>query len=174
MAEELMAWLLEKHHELVEKTRVAHGGEVSFAELNQRMAEYGGDYAWAISEDAIAQAAYRRRKLAFDEWYNRLFTIAKNLLPAGSSVKAIEAQIASDNRVEWQKWQDELLQLELQQNVRAQFLKVWSSLKDIYVELARNMRSDYQTAGGLSVGQTESGAERIERIKRLRRLSGKE
>ena len=166
--EDLVLWLMNRHKELEMKMQIVTGGEISFFELNKRMAEYGGDYAFAITEDIVTEHAYRRKQLEYEAWYNTLFTIAKNALPSGSSVKAIEALIATENPADWKKWKELLLQLELQKNARSQFLRVWSALKDIYVEIARNMRADWNTAGGISISDT--GQEKVGKIKRLRRL----
>ncbi len=166
--EDLLQWLKNKHQKLEEKMKVLFGDEISFAELNKRMANYGSDYAWAIAEDSIAEEVYRKKKLAFDQWLDRLLAIAKTEDPK-QAVKALQAIIAAENKEEWIKWKHELLQLELRKNARSMFIKVWGNMKDIYIELARNMRADYQSSGGVSIGET--GKQRVAKIKRIRRLS---
>ena len=169
---ELMQWLLEQHETIVQRTKIVHEEEISFSELNRRMAEYGSDYAWAISEDTIAEHAYQRKKLQFDRWYNPLFVAAKKNLPTGASAKSVEALVSTSHKEVWDQWKEELLQLKLQQRTREQFLKVWGSMKDIYVEIARNMRSDWQSAGGLSI--KSSGEDRVIKIKKIRKLKRQE
>ena len=169
---EMMQWLLEQHETIVQRTKIVYEEEIYFSELNKRMAEYGSDYAWAISENTIAEHAYQRKKLEFDRWYNPLFVSLKKELPTGASAKSVEALMSTKYKEDWDRWKEELLQLELQQKTREQFLKVWGSMKDIYVEIARNMRSDWKSAGGLNI--KSFGEERVVKIKKLRKLKRQE
>ena len=164
---DLTQWVIEQHKEIVERSRIGVEGSISFNELNKRMAEYGGNYAWAITENAIAEHAYQRKLWGFEQWRSKLFVDIQNELPSGTAVKKIDAIIMTENNERWTKWHQELLDLEQQKKVREQFLKVWGSLKDIYVELARNMRSDYGRADSLSIKRPTQ--EKLEKIKRARR-----
>ncbi len=166
--EDLLLWLKERHQELVDRTQITIKDEIPFSELNRRMAEYSGNFSWAIAETLIAEQSYRRKKFEFDEWYYSLFTEVKDDLPNGTSVKGIEAQMASDNPREWKQWKEVLSQLEIQKNARYEFISVWKSLKDIYVELSRNMREDFRSSGGLST--MEENTDRVDKVKRIRRL----
>ena len=167
---DLMQWVLEQHKEIVERSKLSVERTISFSELNTRMAEYAGNYAWAIAENAIADSAYQRKYWEFEQWKNPLFVKMQSELPTGAAVKKIETTIMAENEREWEKWHKELLLLEQQKRVREQFLKVWGALKDIYVELARNMRSDYQASNSLIVGKT-SVQGRLDKIRKARRLA---
>lgn len=164
---DLLQWIIERQQEITEKTNIVRGEEISYAELNKRMAEFGGDYAWVISQSIVAEEAYRRKKLAYDTWYNKYHIEIKNTMSEKATLKAIDAEMSLHYSREWKQWQEQLLELEMQRAARKQFVNVWSSLKDIYVELARNMRSDFRSSGGLSV--TDQRTEEVETVKRIRR-----
>jgi len=170
---DLVEWVIERHKEIEEKTKISTtGGDLSFVELNIRMSQFGGDYAWVIAENAIAEQRYRRKQHEFDRWYNEIFVTVRQELEKGVAAKTVEAVIATRYKDDWKKWEEELLELELEKNVREKFLSLWGSMKDIYVELARNLRSDIAGSKSISVGRS-SGSDMMERIKRARQESAK-
>jgi len=179
MSKDLVEWIISKQKEVEDAASVLSDQQtISFEQLNLKMAKYAGYFSWVVSEAAIASEAVKRERLAYETWYNEKHIAVKNSMPSGTTMKAIDAEMSLRYADEWQAWRRKLLELEEKESLRKQFVHVWASLKDIYVELARNLRADLnvsnlggvnKSAGfGVYQDRRPNASQQLDRLKRMR------
>ncbi len=134
-----------------EYSDLVRDGQIIPARLHIVMAKYVRIAGALQMEFQRVKTQHKRYSEKFQMWQDEKIVFTRDELrssrPASSSIsmKEIETQVRVDNRKEYQKWREELLNLEEKLEFLKSLAKIWDKEDNLLVTLSHNMRSEMKS-----------------------------
>lgn len=144
-------WCVWKHNEIRIKTKTASSSDApQVEEISKRLATYGADLSWAISEYFLVSRELKTIKDQRQHWYNEKHLEAVRAIKQkgnnSPAVKTIDAFIEQTYHDDHDKWQDKMHDVEMKQQMLEKYVTLWMKMDKVYTSLLYDLNTEFYRA----------------------------